>query len=344
MKNGPEREFPMIAAHYVATFVRFMQREGISPQVLLEGTGVAPEAFDKPEVYLSVAQTLRVFEQGCRLVPRESLGFEFGRTADLSVHGLLGFSLFRRENLRELVSLVVTVIRVRLPLMEIRLVDDGPRQYLLLEDSWELGTARRFVTGMYLGGILNVASLATRNIRLEFDGPPPRSMRGFDGVNLAELRFGQRSCRATLTYQTQPAWVTEKMAPQLIAQLGLREEMAPDDSSVVLRLRQQVLANPGRECTLEWVANRLGMSPRSLRRHLQEAGQNFTDIRHRIRLEFARRLLRGSRVPIEEIAARVGYGDQASFSKAFSTWTGISPGRFRRDGSTVNADASTEKA
>ncbi|MFZ5723187.1 MAG: helix-turn-helix domain-containing protein [Pseudomonadota bacterium] len=336
MKNEPGREFPLVSAHYIAAFARFMQAEGISPDVLLDGTGVPIEALTQPEVYLSIAQVQRVFEQGCRLVPRDSLGFEFGRTADLTLHGLLGFSILRREKLRELVALVVTVIRVRMPLMEIRLSEDGAHQHLVLEDTWDFGSARAFVTGMYLGGIHTLASLATRDIRLEFDHPAPRSRRGFGQLQTASLSFDRPQCRATLTYRGLPAWQTENRAPELIARLGVREAPVADETDVVLRLRQCILAHPGRHCTLEEVADRLGMSPRSLRRHLQDAGQSFSDIRNSIRMEFARRLLRGSTLPIDEIADRVGYGDQASFSKAFSACTGISPGRFRRSGNTLD--------
>lgn len=332
MKHKFEREIPMISAHYMAALARFMQREGVSPGVLLDGTGVPASALHEAEVYLSVAQVQRMIAQACRLVPRASLGFEFGRGADLSLHGLLGFSILRREKLRELVSLVVTFIRVRLPLMEIRLVDDGPRQHMVLEDTWDLGEVRHFVTGMYLGGIHAIGSLATRDIRLEFDAPAPRTTRGFGGIERSLLSFGQPACRATLTYHSRPAWEVENLGADLIARLGVRESAPGDEADVVLRLRQCVMTNPGRECTLESVADHLGMSARSLRRHLQDVGQNFSEIRNGIRLEFAKRLLRGSTFPIEEIAERVGYGDQASFSKAFSAWTGTSPGRFRRSG------------
>ena len=336
MKHEFEREFPMISAHYMAALSRFMQREGVATRTLLDGTGVPIEALQQPEIYLSVAQVQAIIEQACRLVPRESLGYEFGRTVDLSVHGLLGFSILRRERLRELVSLVVNLVRVRFPLMEIRLVEDGPRQHMLLEETWELGAARHFVTGMYMGGIQAMTALATRDIQLTFDHPAPRDLRCFTGLDRSQLAFGAERCSATLTYHQRAAWQEEKLAPELIARLGATAAPLIDEADVVLRLRQCIMSNPGRECSLEWAADQLAMSARSLRRHLQDCGQSFTDIRNCIRLEFARRLLRGSSFPIEDIAARVGYGDQASFSKAFNAWTGTSPGRYRREGGSLN--------
>ncbi|MEO1152233.1 MAG: helix-turn-helix domain-containing protein, partial [Pseudomonadota bacterium] len=49
-----------------------------------------------------------------------------------------------------------------------------------------------------------------------------------------------------------------------------------------------------------------------------------------MRMERARDLLMRSRLPIEEVAARVGYSDRATFSKAFQRRVGLSPSMYRR--------------
>ena len=46
----------------------------------------------------------------------------------------------------------------------------------------------------------------------------------------------------------------------------------------------------------------------------------------------ARELLRETRLPIKEIAERVGYGDVVSFHRAFTAVNGCTPARFRREG------------
>jgi AraC family transcriptional regulator len=50
----------------------------------------------------------------------------------------------------------------------------------------------------------------------------------------------------------------------------------------------------------------------------------------RRRIEEARRLLRETRLPIAEIAARVGFASQAHLTTRFREVTGVTPGRFRR--------------
>lgn len=41
------------------------------------------------------------------------------------------------------------------------------------------------------------------------------------------------------------------------------------------------------------------------------------------------RLLAGSRMPVEDVAARVGYADRSSFAKAFRESAGLPPAEYR---------------
>lgn len=48
-----------------------------------------------------------------------------------------------------------------------------------------------------------------------------------------------------------------------------------------------------------------------------------------LRMERAMRLLAGSRMPVEDVAARVGYADRSSFAKAFRESAGLPPAEYR---------------
>ncbi|MGQ0634394.1 MAG: helix-turn-helix domain-containing protein [Planctomycetaceae bacterium] len=49
-----------------------------------------------------------------------------------------------------------------------------------------------------------------------------------------------------------------------------------------------------------------------------------------VRMHLACELLRDTERGVKEIAGRVGYATEASFSKAFARWKGVAPGEFRR--------------
>jgi AraC-like DNA-binding protein len=82
--------------------------------------------------------------------------------------------------------------------------------------------------------------------------------------------------------------------------------------------------------SIESTASQLGMSARTLRRRLGHAGTSFRRL-----LEHQRRLkmesvLRHGPVPLSTLAGWLGYSDAAVLSRAFKSWTGMSPARFSK--------------
>jgi AraC-like DNA-binding protein len=77
------------------------------------------------------------------------------------------------------------------------------------------------------------------------------------------------------------------------------------------------------------VAQQLGMSARSFKRHLAQEGTSFSEILDRLRNRLAGRYLEDERVSLQQIAWLLGYSEIGAFNHAFKRWTGISPGRAR---------------
>lgn len=77
-------------------------------------------------------------------------------------------------------------------------------------------------------------------------------------------------------------------------------------------------------------ADLANMNVQTLSRRFQRAtGQSPRAYVTGLRMERAMRLLAGSRMPIEDIAARVGYADRSSFAKAFREAAGLPPAEYR---------------
>jgi AraC-like DNA-binding protein len=78
------------------------------------------------------------------------------------------------------------------------------------------------------------------------------------------------------------------------------------------------------------VAERLGISERTLHRRLAIEGHSFQLLNEQIKKSLAKRLLADSRLDLNSIAQRLGYAEAASFSRAFSRWTGYPPSYWQR--------------
>jgi len=78
------------------------------------------------------------------------------------------------------------------------------------------------------------------------------------------------------------------------------------------------------------LASAFGISERTLSRHVRRAtGKSTKALLQSVRLRKARHLLAQSRMPVEDIAAQVGYGDATALRRLMRKVTGASPRQFR---------------
>ncbi|HPH29717.1 MAG TPA: helix-turn-helix domain-containing protein [Pseudomonadota bacterium] len=149
------------------------------------------------------------------------------------------------------------------------------------------------------------------------------------------LALISRTVSPSLAHLVASYLVLEQRESQ--ARYMIQESLRTHDPAVQA-LERFVLANLDRQISTEEMACATAMSPRTLARRLAEVlettPQRFVQ---RLRVRHAVYLLETTRVPIEEIAASVGYADAAAFRRTFQRETGESP-RARRPRASRVAD------
>jgi len=106
-----------------------------------------------------------------------------------------------------------------------------------------------------------------------------------------------------------------------------------ENTGVAGRARQVPLANLGAPPDISALAGQLGLSPRTLRRRLQEQNLSYRELIDDLRAQTAIRYLRDTRLTVENISFFLGYSDPAAFRHAFNRWTKTTPNAFRRSDS-----------
>ncbi|EMP57067.1 AraC family transcriptional regulator [Marinobacter santoriniensis NKSG1] len=84
------------------------------------------------------------------------------------------------------------------------------------------------------------------------------------------------------------------------------------------------------EVTLDAVAGRLGIKPRTLRTRLTEAETSFNQVLAEFRYRLARQLLATTDESIDEIVYLTGFSEPSTFYRAFKRWSGMTPIEYRR--------------
>jgi AraC-like DNA-binding protein len=87
---------------------------------------------------------------------------------------------------------------------------------------------------------------------------------------------------------------------------------------------------PSGESRAAVVARLLGMSSRSLTRHLADEGTTFGEILEQLRQRLASRYLADNRMSVQQIAWLLGYSEVGAFNHAYKRWTGSAPRRMRK--------------
>lgn len=82
---------------------------------------------------------------------------------------------------------------------------------------------------------------------------------------------------------------------------------------------------PHGQADMAEVAQRLGVSRRTLTRRLASEGHRFGDLLDRLRSDLAKRYLQEQDLPISEVAWLLGYQETSAFHHAFKRWTGKTP-------------------
>ncbi|HUH57149.1 MAG TPA: helix-turn-helix domain-containing protein, partial [Pseudomonadales bacterium] len=120
------------------------------------------------------------------------------------------------------------------------------------------------------------------------------------------------------------AAMAEQQCADILARMGPKE-------GLVAKVRRILLSSPGSFLPVDEVASQLATSTRTLSRGLQDVGTSYQRVLDEVRKEMAIEYLRNSNLPVEEIAALIGYSDPSNFRKAFRRWTTHAPSYYREE-------------
>ncbi len=137
-----------------------------------------------------------------------------------------------------------------------------------------------------------------------------------------------RAADAERPFVTRNAELLAMLAPQFEEEL----KQENGDENFIERVRvaiQQKLT--GRRPNIEDIADALHISTRTIQRRLQDEGSSFQRVLEEARHQLARQYLNNSVLELNEAAYLLGYNDANSFVRAFRTWEGIPPARWREE-------------
>jgi AraC-like DNA-binding protein len=178
-----------------------------------------------------------------------------------------------------------------------------------------------------------------RLVRVDFTHPAPADISEHERIFECPVRFGADACQLVIAREV---WETPRSEgdPTLFSILDTHAKMLleqlPRRADIVGRVREAIEAElRGGSPTLESIARRLAMSPRTLQRRLRDEGAVFNDVLDAMRFRAAKAYLAQGDVAGTEVAYLLGFAEQSSFNRAFKRWSGQTPTEYRRRSAAV---------
>jgi len=129
------------------------------------------------------------------------------------------------------------------------------------------------------------------------------------------------------------------------AQQLLDASIEPQVPTLLEDVRRTILLLlPSGRCSIEQVAEHLGIVCRTVQRRLAEQGRSFSSLVNDIRVELATRHVIESDRPLTEVAALLGFSAPSGFSRWYHAQFGCSPKQSRAARGTVRRRGASQRA
>ncbi|MBW8783716.1 MAG: AraC family transcriptional regulator ligand-binding domain-containing protein [Novosphingobium sp.] len=312
------------------------RQRGRDARGIVERHGLEPRVLSDPESLVAPQQIADVLEYCSTAFDDPLFGLHIGSVQDPEVFGCVTALCRAAPTVRAGIRCLIDYLPViHAPDCEVVLIEGRETAELSWLVNTDLGINDQ---ANYQAAMLNVKLLQA------IGGPAFRpsyvslsaEARPADLPEIERLlgcKLHQRSRRNAVAFPVQTLEQTVPSANRLLFRLlgsYLEQVKHAHSRSIIDRVESYVRgALASGTCSVERCAEKIGLSVRTLQVRLAAEGARFSDLVEGQREHLAKNHLAQRRLSLDEIAERLGYGEQTSFGRAFKRWTGMTPQQFR---------------
>ncbi len=328
-----------LAAELGVDLCEVLRRHGIPPDLNALGKRVRLSLF---------AELLEdcAFESG-----DECFALRLASEQEPTQAGAIAYAMKNAPTVQDGLVTMIRFIRTCIDTQHIELITDGGRSTLEWSISPMIGRRTQltdFVAvsiSRKIAFMLDSESWRPRGVRLE--RPIPKTMDLHREI-LGPTQFEQRTNSIAFDTATLNLPLVEP-DPQLHSvAIDLLKRMASErgpSTDLLKQCREEFIwgLENGEAPQLNCLANRLGMSARTLQRELTELGATFQTLLDETRHVMAKHYLETTKLPLSQIGFRLGFSSPSAFTRACRRWFGASPSQVRRHAPSVHKPGKVQK-
>lgn len=326
-----------ISSDYLISLSEQAFERGMSVTALLQGSGLEASVLFRQDVSIGHEAFLVAIDNFHRLDGNLWSALEGGRRMTLSKHGYLGYAAQHSRNLLEAADKLYRYVSTRVDFIRLQRGNRDDRAEVLIIPQVDDSPALRYVC---LSFMVCLETLGRQMMgdraeqiasHITMKGPAPSTaVPPLPGNSRIVFNADRYSISWPPSVVDVPLNSRDEDLGKLAdARCETALRRSRDNQKVASRVLSLIHRHSGELPSLDEIAASLNMSVPTLQRRLKAEGDTFQQIKDRFRESRARSLL-GTAMSIEQIADQLGYSDASNFSKAFKSWTGLTPSQYRQ--------------
>jgi AraC-like DNA-binding protein len=307
----------------------FLQAQGIDRTVLLDADATVP-----------MSACIGLLADGVEVTGDEHLGLHVAEQAEPGSFDVHFYAMVSSPTLGAALERLCRYQRLIHETSHVRLRKSGDRAVLSHRLAGGLAAPRQ-TAELLLAAWVRAGRVATGTrwnpAEVRFAHRAPRDVRELERFFGAPLRFatGENALVLPAALLDLPCRGTDPALLSILDQYAADRIGAPLAAPFAHRVRAALSEElQAGSATVQGLAARLKVSPRTLHRTLAAEGTSYRRLLDQLRLDIAGRHLADDRMSVAEVAFLVGFSEISAFHRAFKRWTGRTPVTFRAESRT----------
>lgn len=308
---------------------------GINLQEVLIRCELPRDIFARNDIRLTASQYFKFWKSLELTSKYDDLPLRIGQSMSLDVFDPPMFASICSPNLNIGLQRLATFKKLIAPIvLDIKYTQAHTSINLKRYDSAE--QIPKLVAEAELFFLLWLARIATRShivpLKIQFTEKPLKlaSYEKYFGTTISIGKSNQiifSAQDAQRPFLTEDAGMWDFFEPELRKRLFEFNEQETYTSRVRSALLDLI---PSAQVSIADAAKKIGVSQRSLQRHLMNEAITFQEILKNVRIELATYYLNNSTISLGEISYLLGFQENNSFIRAFKDWVGLTPMEYRK--------------
>ncbi|RKE39438.1 AraC-like DNA-binding protein [Paraburkholderia sp. BL23I1N1] len=321
----------------LTNYVEVARSVGVDPYHQLSSAGISQSVLLDSDIMIPADAVARLLEASARAAGIDDFGLRMAETRQLSNLGPLGFVMREQPTLRKALESMAHYLRLQNEALVIHIEESGGLAVIREDIIGGIPGSMRQATDLVLGVLYRMLSVVLgaawrpRTICFTHDAPANLATHGrvFGAPVAFRQDFDGIVCLATDLDAAVPTYdpvMALQVRRYLDAMLVQSNTTMPD------KVRRLVVALlPSGACSVDRIAQHLGVDRRTVSRQLASYGDSYLSIVDEVRIELVTRYVDSGDRPLSEVATLVGFSSLSAFSRWFNGRFGCSVSTWRRD-------------